>query len=667
MKIDFRLAFPVVVSWSILALILLCIPSGPDTATLIGWLVILASLIGAFAVPRFPTIAFALFATSALSLSLLLQLPFHQESAPWMTASADPLSSQDWATHLRDELVHVSSSFPGVGGQLIPGLSVGDTRSLSPALNEAMKTVSLTHITAVSGANCIIVTAGVSLIAGLFGAGRRIRIVCGLVALAMFVVVVTPQPSVMRAGVMAVLVLFAQFVGRPAAGIPLVAAAVLVLLIWNPWWAVEYGFILSVLAVCGLLILSDPLKRSLSRWMPQYLAALISIPLAAQLMCQPVIVLLSPTVPVYGLIANLVATPAAPLATVFGLAGCIFLPVVPILGYVLLWCAWIPAQWIGSSAEFLSGLPSSTLPWFSGIPGMVLSVVFSVLIVSVLLLHSPRKRRLLVVVLGALSLVTATLLWFPKISSAPLPPHWSIATCDVGQGDALILKSETSIAAIDVGRYPNLFSQCLSQLGIRHLDLLVLTHFDKDHVGGLSAVRGKVSRVISGGPENTEDEGLLKDLASHGAHIERGIRGMSGALGKAQWKILWPTPGRADMQVGNPGSVTVRVEFPNLSAIFLGDLGEESQRALMAEEQIGHIDVVKVAHHGSADQYPGLYEQLTPRISLLSVGAGNDYGHPRQKTLDMLKALHSVSPRTDQDGLILITANTTGLSVWTEH
>lgn len=667
MKIDFRLALPVAVSWIALALFLLCTPPGQENTTAIGCVVIGAILIGVVLIRRIPTFSFSLFATGAVCLSLLIQLPFHQETAPWMSVLPDSPSSQDWATLLRDELVHVSRALPGVGGQLVPGLSVGDTRSLSPALNDVMKTVSLTHITAVSGANCVIVTAGVSLIAGLFGAGRRIRIVCGVCALTVFVILVTPQPSVMRAGVMAVLVLVAQFIGRPAAGIPLVAVAVLVLLIWNPWWAVEYGFILSVLAVCGLLILTDPLTQSLSRWMPRYLAALISIPLAAQLMCQPVIVLLSPTVPVYGLIANLVATPAAPVATVCGLAACIFLPFVPLVGNILLWCAWIPAQWIGSTAEYFSGLPSSTLPWWSGIPGMLLSAVFSALIVLALLYRSPRRRRFSIVILGVLSLVSATLLWFQKIPSTTLPANWSIAACDVGQGDAFILKSESYIAAIDVGRYPNLFSQCLSELGINHLDLLVLTHFDKDHVGGLSAVRGKVTRVISGGPENTEDEGLLKDLASRGAHIERGIRGMSGALGQAHWEILWPTPGRTDMQVGNPGSVTVQVEFPTFSAIFLGDLGEESQRALISEQQIGHIDVVKVAHHGSADQYPGLYEQLTPRISLLSVGAGNDYGHPRQKTLDMLNAVHSVSPRTDQDGLILISAKTAGLSVWTEH
>ncbi|MEY4040396.1 MAG: hypothetical protein RLZZ52_1264 [Actinomycetota bacterium] len=121
------------------------------------------------------------------------------------------------------------------------------------------------------------------------------------------------------------------------------------------------------------------------------------------------------------------------------------------------------------------------------------------------------------------------------------------------------------------------------------------------------------------------------------------------------------------MQMGNPGSVTLKVNFPGFSSVFLGDLGEDSQRALLAEASIGSIDVVKVAHHGSADQYAHLYEQLDPKISLLSVGAENKYGHPRAEILKLLEGMGSVTPRTDLDGLVLISVVGNSLSVWSEH
>ncbi|MEG2778090.1 MAG: ComEC/Rec2 family competence protein, partial [Aurantimicrobium sp.] len=128
-----------------------------------------------------------------------------------------------------------------------------------------MKTVSLTHITAVSGANIAVVTASVMAIAALCGAGRRVRLVIAVCALVAFVILVTPQPSVLRAAVMAVVVMIALFSGRPGSGIPLLAFATLLMLMWNPWWAIDYGFILSVSATAGLLLFSGPLASSLNR------------------------------------------------------------------------------------------------------------------------------------------------------------------------------------------------------------------------------------------------------------------------------------------------------------------------------------------------------------------------------------------------------------------
>lgn len=291
----------------------------------------------------------------------------------------------------------------------------------------------------------------------------------------------------------------------------------------------------------------------------------------------------------------------------------------------------------------------------------------SSLVLMTLLSRKAQVKRGSAIILALLCMFVSAFMWIPRLSRSPVPTEWSIAVCDVGQGDALILKSDNAIAGIDVGRRPALMSHCMSMLGISHFDLLVLTHFDKDHVGGLAAVVGKVDYVISGPPENEEDESLLRDLRSHGAEVERGKRGMSGNLGSARWNILWPDPRRSDMQVGNPGSITLEVSFPGFRSIFLGDLGEDSERALLSAGKIGPIDVVKVAHHGSADQYAGLYEQLQPKISLLSVGAENDYGHPRPQTIELLETMGSVAPRTDRDGLVLIHQVGNDLSVWAEH
>jgi competence protein ComEC len=109
------------------------------------------------------------------------------------------------------------------------------------------------------------------------------------------------------------------------------------------------------------------------------------------------------------------------------------------------------------------------------------------------------------------------------------------------------------------------------------------------------------------------------------------------------------------------------MESPDVSALFLGDLGEEAQRALMRDSPVGRVDVVKVAHHGSRDQSPALYRRLAAQLALVSVGKDNSYGHPTTQTLTMLRELGARVSRTDDSGLLLVSAREGHVSVWTER
>ncbi|MFW8745616.1 ComEC/Rec2 family competence protein, partial [Mesorhizobium japonicum] len=187
-------------------------------------------------------------------------------------------------------------------------------------------------------------------------------------------VLVTPQGSVIRAAVMAAVALVALALGRPARGMPLLCVAVIVLLTVDPWLARDYGFALSALATAGLLLLAGPLARALGRILPSKLAMLVAVPIAAQLACQPVILLLTPALPVYGIAANLLAEPAAPLVTVLGLGATVAAPALPGLASAVAWIAWLPASWIAAVARFFAHLPGAQSPWPPGVVGMVLLV-----------------------------------------------------------------------------------------------------------------------------------------------------------------------------------------------------------------------------------------------------------------------------------------------------
>ncbi|MCU1546245.1 MAG: ComEC/Rec2 family competence protein [Homoserinimonas sp.] len=591
--------------------------------------------------------------------------------------TSPPPGYLDWANDLRRTFLDAAMGLPGDGGALLPGLAIGDTTAVSDSLDESMKASSLSHLTAVSGANCAVVIGLVLLCGRALGLPRGWRIGASLFILLAFVTLVTPEPSVLRAAVMAALVLLAMAVGRPVSGVPVLALAAVGLLAFDPWLARSYGFTLSVLATAGLLTLAGPLARKLGRWLPYPIAVAISVPLAAQLACQPVLILLNPSLPTYGVIANVLAGPAAPVATIAGLIACLILPALPMAGMMIAHIAWLPSAWIAGVATFFSRLPGASLPWPGGGAGVMLlltaaTIMLLVVLRPAFLSHSMRR-------VAAFVLAAGCAVYFGSVGGEQLrrrlspPTDWNIASCDVGQGDAILVRSAGAVALIDTGPDPELLSYCLSTLGVNHLDLLVLTHFDADHVGGASAVLGQPAHVLAGPSSEPADELLLSTFAQAGALIDRPSRGHSGELGELRWRVLWPPAKLIGVVPGNQASVAMSFRGVEgcgnacIGSVFLGDLGEQSQSMLLATNPLGAVDVVHVSHHGSADQDARLYTRLDAAIGLIGVGAENRYGHPSADILHTLAGIGTTVARTDHNGMALVSSTVRGVELWTER
>ncbi|ANJ27238.1 hypothetical protein ATC03_11395 [Agromyces aureus] len=573
-----------------------------------------------------------------------------------------------WASELRRGFAGAAAALDGDGGALVPGLAIGDTSAVGAELDAAMKASSLTHLTAVSGANCAIVTAAAFGLAAACGLGRRTRVVVALVALGGFVVLVTPQASVIRAAAMAVVILIGVATSRRAGGASALSVAVVLLLSHDPWLARDYGFALSAAATAGLLLLAAPLARRLSDVMPTPLAIVLAVPVAAQLACQPVLILLDPAISVYGVAANLLAAPAAPVGTVVGMLGCLVLPLLPSVGFALMQVAWVPATWIALVAHGAAGLPGGRLPWLPDAPGALVLVAATA--VGLWLLLDPRGGRgLRRGAAGLLVLLVAVPIGVvagpAAVARAAHPGEWDVADCDVGQGDAVIVRSEGAIALFDTGPDPAALERCLEFLGIERIDLLVLTHWDADHVAGSDAVVGMVQTVVHGPLDDERSSRVLDPLVTGGAEPVEVTAGRRGVLGDSRWSVLWPPPHTAP---GNDASVVLELEGRLGSAIFLGDLGEQAQARLLASASLGPVDLVKVAHHGSADQSERLYETLSPTVGVIGVGADNGYGHPTGRLLGLLDRLGTATVRSDRSGTSLLSATGDGaFRLWTER
>jgi competence protein ComEC len=191
---------------------------------------------------------------------------------------------------------------------------------------------------------------------------------------------------------MAVIVLVFLALNKPLKGIPVLGITVLIILGVNPWMALDFAFALSVLASGGILLLVGPLSDLLSDIAPRWLSVVLAIPIAAQVACQPVLILLNPVVPVWSVVANALAAPAAPIATILGMLVSLLGPFIPLAADALAWLAWWPSAFVAFVGRFFASFALVSIPFAPGIPGVLLMAGLAYGGVAVLLLKHPAHR-----------------------------------------------------------------------------------------------------------------------------------------------------------------------------------------------------------------------------------------------------------------------------------
>lgn len=551
------------------------------------------------------------------------------------------------AGHLRAGLRRAVDPLPGRERGLLPGLVVGDTSRLDPEVREDFRTVGLTHLTAVSGSNVAIVTGAAVLLARAVGVRRVLRGVLALVALAGFVVLARPDPSVLRASVMGVIGLLALMTGTRRAAMPALATAVIVLVLVSPPLAAAPGFALSVLATTGLLVLAPPWRESLRRWMPGWLADAVAVPAAAQAMCGPIVVAISAQLGLLAVPANLLAIPAVAPATIAGVGAALLAPVWLPAAQAVAWIGYLPTAWLVLVSRVGATVPGASVPWPDGSAGALLLAVLTALLVPALTRR--RLRRVLAAAALGISLVTGGL---AIARPAWPPPDWFLVMCDVGQGDAVVLNAgRGSAVVVDVGPEPDAVDGCLDRLGVSRLPLVLLTHDHADHVDGLSgAARGRRIGLLQVGPLDEPEPAVLLAERS-GVPLGRPALGERRRIGDLTWEVI--APGRAFRGTSsdpNNSSLVLRLTVGPTTVLLTGDVEPEAQRDLLRRQTDLRAVVLKVPHHGSDHQEPAFLDAVGASVVLTSVGADNTYGHPSRDTLDRLTARGARSFRTDLDG-----------------
>ncbi len=559
------------------------------------------------------------------------------------------------AGDLRAGLRRAARVLPPAERGLLPGLVLGDTSRMPAALVDDFRTAGLTHLTAVSGANLAIVVTFV-LVVGRWG-GLRGRCLPATAALAMawFVVLARPQPSVLRAAVMGAIALLALGTGRSRRSLAALAAAVLGLLLVDPWLARSFGFALSVLATGGLVLLAPGWARAwTARGLPRPLAEALAVPVAAQLVCAPVIVLLSGQVSLVAVVANLLAAPAVAPATVLGVLATAVAPLSDSAASVLATAAGVPVGWLVLVATRSAAVPGAAVDWPGSVRGAALLALVLVLAVVAARVLSRRP----------LAAAGATV----ALARGPGRPrdHSGMAAGRLaarrlrrrpGRRPVLAVPPGTAVV-VDAGPDPPAIDRCLRRLGVRRVPMVLLTHLHADHVEGLPGVlRGRrVGEVATSGYD--EPAGELARVRRWTERADVPLRTVSTggrmSVGPVRWQILWPVRVIDEESVPNNASLVLLVRSRGLRLLLTGDVEPPAQRALLSQAGVPEVDVLKVAHHGSAHQESRLLAAARPRVALISAGAGNDYGHPAPSTLWALRRTGAIIGRTDTDGTLVV-------------
>jgi competence protein ComEC len=587
----------------------------------------------------------------------------------------------------------LGDGLPAEQAALARGMVLGQDHALPDDLRDAFRVSGLAHLVAASGQNVMLLAALVIAVATAAGAMLRTRLALALAAVALYVPLAGAGPSIQRAGVMGAAGLVAALAGRPASRWYALLLAASGTLILNPRAAEDPGWQLSFAAVIAILALHRRLRDAIAaRGAPSGLAEAAALTIAATAGTAPLMALHFEQVSLVSLPANLLAAPAvAPVMWLGAAAATLGAPVAAAVNVV----AALPLAYLAYLARTAAAVPYASVP--ISLPGpLAAAAMYAAMAIGVLGARRIARRsravggaafgvglgvggagdtvgvrndataagaagrgvRRAVVVAAAAILALLGAGAAGGLTRGHPPRGFALSVLDIGQGDSILLQHGADHAVLfDTGPPGAGIVGKLRKAGVRRLDALVLTHSSLDHEGALREVLGAFTPglVVDGRQTREEQEepggGLrFEDLPPT---VPRTIPEAGQVLraGPIEIDVLWPPPDRPRSGDPNMTAMVALARDGRTTALLTADA--ESPVTLPLD--LPHVDILKVAHHGSEDEgLTQLLEEIEPRVAAISVGEGNTYGHPAPTTMQALKAAVPEVRRTDEDGTVTI-------------
>ena len=557
---------------------------------------------------------------------------------------------------------HVAELFDGDEAAFLSAILTGDTSGLSEEARSDLSEAGLSHILAVSGMHCGFLMTLILLVTGRHR--RRLLAALALPILVFYTILTGASPSVVRACIMVLFVLAAPLFQRDSDPPTTLSAALFLILLANPFAAASISLQLSFGAMAGLLWLTPKIQdlllgeKSRGR-VYRLLASSLSATVGAMVFTVPLCAVYFGSLVLISPVSNLLCLTASSAVFMLGLLA------------VLASFLWLP---LGAVIGFLPALLTKYILWTSGVlaslpyhavyltnPYLKYWLVFLYGLFAAAYFLRPRARRKYAVatVLAAMSLAVTVWLGAPHYTRSGLDAY----VLDVGQGESVLLSSGGQFALVDCGSRNSWYdaggiaADHLATMGCGTLDYLILTHYDYDHVSGVTELlaRTRVGTLLL--PDVADDAGmrLQVELAArdHGADIRYVRAETSLPLGRSSLTIYPP----GDVKGDNEQCLAILCTYGDYDLLITGDMNMAAERQLIAEHDLPDIEALVVGHHGSkSSTSEELLEAVTPEVGIISVG-DNSYGHPTEDALRRLVLADVDICRTDKQGTVHLSVN----------
>ena len=578
------------------------------------------------------------------------------EREPGHGAAAVCGRARGWA---RSALRRFVPSGPEQG--LVRAMVLGDRTGVDSETGEAFRVAGIYHVLAISGAQVALVAFLLNVVLRRLRWGPVPSALAIALAIAWYAELVGGDIPVVRSAVMAIALAAGRALDLDGDLANLLGLAAVVLLVHRPSGAGDVGFQLSFAATLGILLLAPPLLVHLPR-LPLRLEAAIAASLAAQAAITPLLVVQFHRLCPAGLLLNLAAVPLSAATLLLGAA---VLPVAPALPWLAARVG--EAAWLAAHGLLACGRASLLVPALDVRPADPPVLAVAAYVAGLVSVLRGRGRLGLGWVGGGLTALV--------LGAAPPPAdgRLHVTVLDVGQGDCLVIRSPAGhVLMVDAGGSYAPASQTgervvgpyLWALGVRRIDVLVLTHAHPDHVGGARFLLNTfpVGEVWEG-PAPASDpwyRDLDDALAAAGVPRRTVSRGVRTSWDGVAIDVLGPGPvGRRPWKTRNDDSLVLRLEQGRVRILLAGDVEGRGEAALDTVP----ADVLKVPHHGSrSSSTPAFVAASSPRVALASVGFRNRFGHPHPEVVERYRRAGAAFFRTDLDGAV--TVSTDGRRVW---